>query len=682
MTNLLVAADARDAAWVVRSYRESESRRDAVRVFAPCFAAQETLLCEGVPFETFEELAWALPKHQIYDRARRIAWEWFQLPELAKALEPVREYKGYPLMEMHWSLLLLSMKEVLESHAFAASVLDAIQPKTVTCGDRGNPFARYWLAALTGDRGLEPEAMRSLCAERGIHLALAQKREGGPTAKPHQSSLSYRDKALHVARRCKWKTIGYFMPPPWKGGFRFPKRLTGARVLVYTWGGYYFKQVAPAIRELAAQGARVGVALHGGMLNKEERRECSQLGVQVFNNQHWPVEHEMELAAHWERLGETAFSAIRDNSALRRLFTGDDGCFLPELGELALERELVKALPDTVVRLARAEKVVESFAPDVVFSHFAQHPQGVAETLAARRRGIPTVNCGHGNPPGFAAVRNTFATHHVATAGNRFAGAMVRTFPHDAGRVQPVGDARLETALERSADREKAAAALGLDPQLPICVFCDMTGWTTKTTIWRHATRAAVEQAVALSQAVPGMQLVYRVHHGGEYNMLRQRLERECPGVVFQLTSDVPLTDMLGAADVVVSHACSAVTEALTQGVRVVFLCSHGDALPDYDWPGIIGMARTEGDLHRLVRECLQTPMEPETVRRRAAEFFDHALCGLDGKASERLARLVLEAKDAHAASGWDDWLERIEASCRVESEILLTPDGMQQEGG
>lgn len=686
MKELLLAMTGADAAWAAERWRTGGGR--AV-VFAPTLDARLALEALGVPHRAHEVLAWSLDKHALFDRARRLAWEWFQAPGVAAlpGVARVSSWRGYPLLAMHQSWLLLSLKEVLEARAFMSAVLDAEAPQRVVLAARENPFGAYWLQALTGDGGLEPEAARALCRLRGVPVELVEPADRAADAPgamaalgaamgraPRRGLRALRRTASGLRRRLGHhlgRHLGLTRPEPPDDRAFLPGG-SGPGVLVLTWGGYYLQQILPVLEHLRAAGARLAVGLLGGGFAPGQRAALRAAGVASFNKPSWSVPGEAELMVRFAALGAEAMDALRGSTAARAFFEGQ-GCGLDGPLELALGRELVTTLPETVRDLARAEAVLDAFAPDVLVSHFALQPLGLADVLPARQRGVATLNIAHGNPAEMGAVRNTFATARCTVVGERFRRTMERVHALGPGVVRAVGELRLE-AQGPGGDVCAARLRHGLDPDRPVCIFCDMSGWTTKTSIRRHCSRAVVRQALALMDAVPGLQLVYRVHHGADYAALGAHLRGlGRADLHFQISPDPLFTDVVRAADVVVSQNCSAITEALACGVRVVFNCVHGDRLPSYEGFAALAVADTDAALTAAVHAAVAAPMAAAAVRALARPYYEAMLHGLDGGAAERLAGAVLDlAADPGArAPGFADWTARLETSCRFASAEL-----------
>ncbi|WP_028587890.1 hypothetical protein [Desulfocurvus vexinensis] len=673
MKELLLAMTGRDAAWVAARLEAGAGR---ATVFAPTLEARLALEARGVPHRAHEALAWGLDKHALFDRARRLAWEWFQAPGVAAlpAVARVASWRGYPLLAMHQSWLLLSLKEVLEARAFMAAVLDAEAPDRVVLAARGNPFGAYWLQALTGDGGLEPEAARALCRLRGLDVELVEPgpgpEAGGRAPAPRAALRALRRVASGLRRRLRLGSRPGACGAPCDRAFL--ESGPGPGILMLTWGGYYLHQLLPVLEHLRGAGARLAVGLLGGNFVPGQRAALRAAGVACFHKPSWSVPGEAERMARVAALGAEAMDALRGSTAARAYFEGQ-GCGLDGPLELALGRELTTTLPETVRDLARAEAILDAFAPDVLVSQFALQPLGLADVLPARLRGVATLNIAHGNPAEMGAVRNTFATARCTVPGARFQATMERVHGLGPGVVRAVGELRLE-ALAPDGDPRTARLRHGLDPERPVCVFCDMSGWTTKTTIWRHCSRAVLRQALALMDAVPGLQLVYRVHHGADYTALREHLRGlGRADLHFQISPDPLLTDVVRAADVVVAQNCSAITEALACGVRVVFNCVYGDRLPSYAGFAALAVADTDAALVAAVRAAVAEPMAADAVRALARPYYDAMLHGLDGGAAQRQARAVLDlAADPGARTpGFADWAARLEASCRFASATL-----------
>lgn len=655
MKTLCLAMDYGDAGWL-KNRVEAARPGEEVVVVAPNFAGHVAAQEAGIACDSARAEAYGLDRQGLSDRARQLALRWADQPGVGDVLARagVDRFGPYPLPPMLYVSISALLYEVLQAWDFAAALLDRYSPDRVVLGGRRDPVATPRLFVLTAGNGLDREAVEVMCRERGIPTV-----RHGPAPRSPLVKRACRN-VLRAARGVlPARADAPWTPPsmPW------PKE-GGPKILAYTWPGYYLEQIAPALEALAADGARPLVVFCGGEPSAERVRALNQAGCMTLHRKEWPVPRNAR-AKRYAAAGQRAARALRNSDALAAFFSDSHGSYYRGVAYAVIRRELTVNLPGAVSSLAVGEELLDWFEPDLVFGHFAVHALEICDVLPARARGIPTLTCPHGFFNCYATERKPYAAEHYAAHGAMMREALGESLRTDTGKVHTVGELRVVGGAGERLSRREAKARYGFDPDRPLAVFCDSSGYAL-TAEWRHAGWETVQRIVELRAAMPELQIVFRVHGGPDYTGMRRWFDDQ-QGVTFQQAPEPLLTDMVQAADVVLSHHSSAIPEALLMGRQVIYLCALSDKEPAYFTGG--GAPLVCDDFARLpgmVREVVRAAHGPDEVLRLAQPYFDATLAGNDGGAKSRmvaLLRRLATTPEESRGPGFDDWLARVKAS-------------------
>jgi glycosyltransferase involved in cell wall biosynthesis len=646
---LCLVMDSRDAAWLPGFLADPGC--GCTVIAAPTFEGQLAARSLGVPFKAYAEEAWALDIPENFDLARAKAHGWHRLPSIVgePAVAAVREFKGYPLFSMHESRLRLSFFEIVSAFELSSRILQLEKPARVFFGDRENPFARDPLHMITGSGGLEREALKSILGRVDTGDAALKVRLGGLSrAAAGSGRAATRNPRIPLEARTA------------AGG-----------VLLFHYGGYYYLDfVDETIAALRRSGRQVVAVNIGEALTDREQAFFDRLGVSCLDKDAWAVADERAIRQDWREKAFSAARAVYRHRELKAFFSARHGGFFEGLAADALCRELFRS-EQTVIELLRTEAILEALRPDAVINHFAFHPEETCYVLPFRKAGIPSITMEHGYNWCACASHNTFATDLFAVNGSVFREALIETLGAGPDEVITVGNLRRDPAGQATS-AEALKKSIGLDPARPMAVFCDNSVLPTNNE-FRHKTARVLDAALTLMEAIPGLQIVYRVHHGGDYRVLQKYVHRfRARGLLFQNSLDIPLMQMASAADVVIAHASSAIAEALLCGTPVVYLCAQAVRDPAFDGWQAIRTVDDYGGLPAAVRAALSAGHTRAQVLKSAQPFFDATLNGNDGQGGRRLAAVVASMADAPAGSypaGFERWLARLEASAGFRSE-------------
>lgn len=399
---------------------------------------------------------------------------------------------------------------------------------------------------------------------------------------------------------------------------------------------------SPRLADVAAQGAQTVLAFSGREVPAEQLAALRAKNVHAFHKAAWSAPGDEALRRQWAKRAERAVDVLAASRELREYLAVLGRSLFEHLGLPALATELTRMVPVTVVELARAERITAAFRPDVVLAHFSIHPTEACNVLPARARGVPTLTYPHGAAYETGMERKVFSAEYFACHGPRLreSYAFALGVPEDV--VRPMGRPR-KALRDPVPDRAEAKRAAGLDPERPVCLFCDVSGFP-QTLEHRHSTRRTVQEALRLKRDVPGLQLVYRVHAGPDYTTMRRHFEALSDEDVHSQISPNPLfSEMLPAADVVVSHQSSTIAESLLAGVRVVYLCALSRREPGYSGCGAVLTADSFETLAPLVRRTLDEALDRQAVRELAGPYLDRKLGSAKLDPDRELARFMLE---------------------------------------
>ncbi len=650
MKSLCLVLDGNDSEWFT-AFRNSHRIGDDTIVVAPTFDGRRLSESLNAPYRAYEDIAFAIDKLEINNLAREKARGWHTLAALADcaALQSIRCFAGYPLLEMHQSLFLLALQEIIQAHRFMHQVLAVEKPDSVLFGERANPFLGQPITFITGSNGVEREVLKSIIrGRRGQHLV-------------------FEDFGKSVSL-CPPPTL---QPVADARLFNFPPQLTGPRILIFAWGDYYLEYFDTVLENLAGQKARIGIALIGGEVAPAKKHALRQKGVCVFDKANWPVAGADRTWSEWMRKCGQAARELYNSKTLEEYFSDGFGTYFPSLVSDFLCKQILD-LPGTVVELLRSESIVRAFSPDMVLNHFCIHPFETCDVLPARALGVPTLAVDHGIHGYNDSQRLTFATEYFGVSGTSAKEAIHTAVAARDDSVVVIGNTRYEGIIAATEDAGSVKKRLGLDPDRPVCIFCDSSGWSHMNE-WRHSTFSTAASILSLKASIPKLQIIYRVHHGARYQGMERYFEEiGDPDVHFQVSPNPALLDILPAADVVVSHSTSAIGESLLKGVPVVYLTLHGEPEPSYFGCEAIKTADTREGLVQAVVDTLGAGRSRSEVRRLAHSYLDISLEGNDGKASERLGVLIMKLAAlprTDRKAGFQDWLDRIESASRFDAK-------------
>ena len=101
----------------IKHYCSKTDNNEEKIIIAPTFDGRLLVEKYKLPYKTFEGDAWKINKNQLFDLARKKAFQWSSLNKL-----PL--FKVYPIQLMHQSLILLAIYESLQCIEYLTKIID------------------------------------------------------------------------------------------------------------------------------------------------------------------------------------------------------------------------------------------------------------------------------------------------------------------------------------------------------------------------------------------------------------------------------------------------------------------------------------------------------------------------------------------------------------------------------
>ena len=691
MKTICLALNLQDRSWLKEYYKKNHLKEEIV-IVAPNFEGKFLLSSIDLPHKTYETIAWGLDYNRLYNTAREKSYDWQFIEDISfqEELNKISQYNDYPLLTMQQPNIMLPLYEILQTREFIEKIFELESPQKIVFSQRINPFGeqfnRYFI--LTGSNGLERECAKYLGKKNGISvLEIPKMADRINIQKLKKISLSILDKLGNFSRNpslffdlisSRYKQQKY--EQLLKSDIVKIKRrenydTSKSTILMFLWGGYFLEYFEDILDILSNKVNFVIVIIDEDEVDITIRfiNKYREKGMLIFGKKFWKIENEKGTLDRWDSEVNNVIQSIQDNPSLSSYFSDENGSYFKDFAFPVIQKELTNTLPKTVIDLIRSESIIDEIRPDLVIAHFSIYPGDACDVLPARILGIPTLTLEHGISPHTESIRDTFSTEYIAVAGIDYQKALSQLQLCSKNKIFPTGDSRLES-IEYKLSIKEAKAKFDLDIHSPVAIFCDCSGWTHDGEA-RHSTWKTVQEIISLKKQISNLQIIYRVHHGITYDVMKEYFkDLNIPGIIFQVSPNPLFVDIVQAADLVIAHRTSAITEALLCGVPVIYLCSLSRKEPMYFDCEAITIVDNFETLPQLVKAILSATLSREQILEMARPYFQRVISGNDGKANERLINLILQllksSKD-RKGQGFQDWVDRVELSCKLPIEMI-----------
>ncbi len=259
---------------------------------------------------------------------------------------------------------------------------------------------------------------------------------------------------------------------------------------------------------------------------------------------------------------------------------------------------------------------------------------GRAAVLTARVQRVPTLHVQHGIMADWLLWRKVHSDR-IAVWGEENRRALIKAGVEPARIVvtgNPAFD-HLARGVEMEA-MERVRRSLQLDATRPLLLV------TTQNDSFA-ASRRQIEAVVAAARQFPALQIVVKLHPADDFAPY-ERLQRELADIHLHLTQHTDLAALLALSDLLVTRFSTTALEAMLQGKPVIILNFSGqpDPLPYVERGAALGV-RHAGELPEAIRLLLEDEATRRRLREGMSRFVRDYAYRIDGRASERLLRLM-----------------------------------------
>lgn len=337
------------------------------------------------------------------------------------------------------------------------------------------------------------------------------------------------------------------------------------------------------------------------------------------------------------------------------------GVSFDDLSREDLGRTLLHQVPWAARCLLEFDAAFRELSPRLVCLYAESSGLGRAAIESARSLGVKSLGVQHGilYPNYFSYERTagdvTLGTPIASTTamyGDDGVRLLEDVFRYPKGRVVATGSPRYDAlaAEVRTVSREERRRDLGVSTQEKLVVLASRYAGIRDT---HKASGAVFPGLLAAIEATEGARLVVKPHPAEPGDAYDADIAASALGERVRVISDRSLTDLLPAADLLVTVESLSATEAIVAGVPVVVL-RHPSNLRDVVASGAALGVPDGADPRPFIESLLRDDSTRTAWRVSREAFLNDVAHGVDGRALDRLLKLVcamaeLETKPAPA---------------------------------
>lgn len=337
------------------------------------------------------------------------------------------------------------------------------------------------------------------------------------------------------------------------------------------------------------------------------------------------------------------------------------GVAFDDLSQEDLGRTLLHQVPWAARCLLEFDAAFRELDPRLVCLYAESSGLGRAAIEAARSLKVKTLGVQHGILyPNYFSYERTAADVALGTPipdttamyGEDGVRLLETTFRYPKGRVVATGSPRYDALATEigKVNRDERRKSLGVDPDDRLIVLA------SRYTGIRDTHKASGPALAGLLNAVGRIErarLIVKPHPAEPADAYNKDIAAAGLGDRVRVMADRSLTDLLPAADLLVTVESLSATEALVAGVPVVVL-RHPSNLRDVVASGAAVGVPEGMDPGSAIEAILTEETLRATWRKSREAFLNDVAHGVDGRALDRLARLVstmagLEGDTPHA---------------------------------
>lgn len=357
------------------------------------------------------------------------------------------------------------------------------------------------------------------------------------------------------------------------------------------------------------------------------------------------------------KLAATALKAFGQAMGVHRRFSGAPalarafshrGVSFGDLSSQDLARTLLHQVPWAARTLLEFEAAFRELDPRLVCLYAESSGLGRAAIESARSLKVRTLGIQHGilYPNYYSYERTeedvalgTPIADTTAMYGDDGVRLLETAFHYPKGRVVATGAPRYDAlaAEVRSADRAGKRKTLGLDPSEKLLLLASRYQGIRETHKASGPAFAALLQAV---KGIAGARLIVKPHPAEPKEAYDADIARAGGGNRVRVVAEPSLTDLLPAADLLITVESLSATEALVAGVPVVVL-RHPSNLRDLVASGAAKGVKDGEDPRPAIEALLEDAQVREAWARARDAYLKDVAHGVDGEALDRLLELV-----------------------------------------
>jgi CDP-Glycerol:Poly(glycerophosphate) glycerophosphotransferase len=338
---------------------------------------------------------------------------------------------------------------------------------------------------------------------------------------------------------------------------------------------------------------------------------------------------------------------FRNAASLKAAFS-HRGVSFDDLSHEDLGRTLLHQVPWAARCLLEFDAAFRRLNPRLVCLYAESSGLGRAAIESARALGVRSVGVQHGilYPNYFSYERGeeditlgTPIADTTAVYGDDGVRLLEETFRYPKGRVVSTGSPRYDAlaAEIRTVDRDERRRDFGVSPNERLIVIASRYAGIRDT---HKASGPAFPGLLAAIEGMEGARLIVKPHPAEPKDAYDKDIIASTLGDRVRVIADRSLTDILPAADLLVTVESLSATEALVAGVPVVVL-RHPSNLRDVVASGA-ALGVPDGVSPRLALQSLLDDVAVRAAWRKSRDaFLKDVAHGVDGVALDRILNLV-----------------------------------------
>jgi len=555
-------------------------------VIAPTFEGQLAATNLKVKFFNCEEIAWNLNILKINRISTKYAYD--ILVNSKVKINSKNKYfnsvflRKYPLLKMHYSLLLYSFMDVVNSREYANKIIDYFSPNKIIIATANNPydFHENRIGILTNRRS-DNLAIKLAAKNRNILIEEISQKIDLYYKIILRLKSQYRF-LREVGKFIYYCIFHYVLFIFFKLFFKkkIKKNNNNNNRIIFNCispDDYYFNQIKTYLLELGNNQYDIYLNFEDKKISFKNYLFFYTNGINVISGIYklfLSIKSNFFLKKNninIKNITKESFYKIINYLANSKLFMDKYGSY-KEMAFLPLKKEILLGLKFTIKKLLINEQIIRIFSPKIIISQFDLHALESANILPAINKKILTIGMCHGFGGILDYRRYSYVSDFIIATGPKVKNIISKIIGTPKKKILLLSDLRIRKMFFGINDKKRTRISLGLDPNRPVCIICDQSGWLTSYQ-FRNSEKKNFNEIIKIKEKIKDLQIIVRIHHGINYSTIKKYLERfKIKDIHFQVSSDLEFSEVVKAADVVVTHFSSAILESIASGVPVIYL--------------------------------------------------------------------------------------------------------------